>query len=227
MKRTGLILLLAGALATPFFLGSGFAQGMGGMMGNGYGMRGGYGNGYGMMNSRGARGGNYGMMGNGYGMMGNGYGMMNGNWSNQNIPEKYQLSEKQQQKIQDIQNSFYDKIQPLQNQLRNEQQQYSATLNSKNPDNKTLNAQRDAIQNLWNKIGEFRLNARKQINQVLSDDQLAYFGSGHHFLMGMNGYGNMMGGNGNAYNGCGGYSSNTNPQGNQSQTGPRGMMNQN
>lgn len=226
MKHTGLILLLAGALATPFILGTGFAQGMGGMMGNNYG------NSYGMMNSQGARGGNYGMMGNGSGMMGrggmmnNGYGMMGGNWSNQNIPEKYQMSEKQEQKIQDIRNSFFNKIQPLQNELRTKQQDY-ASAQRNNADSKTLNSQRAAIQNLWDKIGEYRLDSRKQINKVLSDDQLAYFGSGHHFLMGMNGYGNMMGGNGNAYNGCGGYTSNTNPQGNQSQSSPRGMMNQN
>jgi len=220
MKRTGLILLLAGALATPFFLGSGFAQGMGGMMGNGYGMQNAHGNSYGMMGN------DYGMMSRG-GMMHNGYSMMNGNWSNQNIPEKYQLSDKQQQKIQDIRNAFFDKIQPLQNQLRNQQQQYSAALNSNNPDSKTLDAQREAIQNLWDKIGEYRLETRKQINKVLSDDQLAYFGSGHHFLMGMNGYGNMIGGRGrgNAYNGC--YGANTNSQGNQSQSSPRGMMNQN
>jgi len=212
MKRTGLILLLAGALATPFILGTGFAQGMGGMMGNGYGMHS-------------SRGGNYGMMGRG-GMMGNGYGMMNGNWSNQNIPEKYQLSEKQQQKIQKIQNSFYNKIQPLQNELRTKQQDYASALRN-NTDSKTLDAQRDAIQNLWNKIGEYRLNARKQINKVLSDDQQAYFGGGHHFLMGMYGNGNMMGGRGNGYNSCYGYSANTNAQNNQSQSGPRGIMNQN
>jgi len=137
------------------------------------------------------------------------------------------MSDKQQQKIQDIRNSFFDKMQPLQNQLRNQQQQYSANLNSNNPDNKTLNAQRDAIQNLWDKIGEYRLESRKQINKVLSDNQLAYFGSGHHFLMGMNGYGNMMGRRSSVYNGCYGYGADMNARGNQPQSGPRGMMNQN
>lgn len=219
MKRTALILLVAGALATPFFLGSGFAQGMGGMMGNGYGMQGARGGGYGMMGN------DYGMMGGG-GMMNNGYGMMNGNWSNQNIPQKYQLSDKQQQKIQDIRNSYLDKIQPLQNELQTRQQDYASALRN-NADSKTLNSQHDTMQNLWDKIGEYRLGTRKQINKVLTDDQLAYYGSGHHFLMGMNGNGNMMGGRGNGYNGCNGYGANTNPQGDQSQASPRGMMNQN
>jgi len=209
MKRTGLILLLAGALATPFFLGTGFAQGWGGMMGNGYGMMGS----------------GYGMMGNGYGMRGKGYGMMGGNWSNQNIPEKYQLSKKQQQKIQDIRNSFYKKIQPLQKELQTRQQEYSATLNSNNLDSKTLNSQRDTIQNLRDKIGTYNLDARKQINKVLTGDQLAYFSGGHYFLMGMNGYANMMNSSGNGYNGC--FGANSNSQGNRSQAAPRGMMDQN
>jgi len=208
MKRTGLILLLAGALATPFFLGSGFAQGWGGMMGNGYGMMG---NGYGMMG------------GSGNGMMGNGYGMMSGNWSNQNIPEEYQLSKKQQRKIQDIQDSYYKTIQPLQKELQTRQQQYASTLNGDHSDTKTLHSRREAIQSLRDTNGKSNLDARKRITKVLTNDQLAYFGGAQHFLMGMNGYASMM--NGNGYTGC--FGANSNSQGNQSQAAPRGMMNQN
>jgi len=201
MRRTGLILLIAAALATPFFLGTGFAQGWGG----------------------GTHGG---MMGNGYGMMGNGRGMMNGQGLSQNVPEKYQLSDTQQEKIQGIRDSYFDKIQSLQNQLRAKQQQYDAALRN-NANTETLNARRNAIQNLWDQIGEYRLDARKQVNQVLTADQLAYYGSGHHFLMGvgMYGHGSMMYGSTNGYTGC--FDVNSTPRGRQSQTGPRGMMNQN
>jgi len=108
--------------------------------------------------------------------------------------------------------------------LRLNQQEYSVTLNSNNPDNKILSSQREALQNLQNEIGEYRVDAQKKINKVFNDDQLAYFGGAHHFLMGMNGYGNIMGSRGYGANGCYGY--NSNQSGNQSARGPRGMMNQ-
>ncbi len=201
MKRTALFLLLAGTLLTPFILGSGFAQGWGGMHG-------------GMMGN------GYGMAGNGYGMMGQGYGMMNGMWTNQNIPEQYQLTETQQQKIQNIRDSYYKEVQPLQNQLVTLQQDYANSVrNDQSAD--VLNSQRESIQELQTKINESYVNAQKQIYSVLTEDQLAYYGGGHHFLMGS--AGSMMA-NGNGNYGC--FGANSFTQGNQTPTGPQGMMNQ-
>jgi len=201
MKRTALIVLLAGALLTPFFLGSGFAQGWGGMHG-------------------GMAGNGHGITGYNHGMMGNGYGMMNGMWNNQNIPEKYQLATEQQQKIEEISSAYFENIEPLQNQLVALQQDYTNAVNSGQSQD-VLNSQQEAIQELQTRIRDAHVEAQKQINNVLTEDQVAYYGGGHHFLM--NAAGGMMA-DGTGYYGC--YGANAYSQGNQSQTGPRGMMNQ-
>ncbi len=183
MKRTGYILLLTTVLTSPFWLGSLFAQGWssmhsGNMMGNG--------NGYGMMgsvdmmNSGGMAGNGQSMM-SGYGLAGHGYARMSVNGSNANIPEQYRLSDRQRKKIRKIQTAYLDEIQPFQKQL-------------------VAASEPAGVQKLREKIQAVNFKTRKQINKVMSGDQLAYFGEGHHFLMGMNG--GMMAGGG--YNNCGG-----------------------
>lgn len=188
MKRTALILLVAGALATPFFLGTGFAQGWGGMHGNAQG------NGYGMMNG--------GHMG---GHMGASH-MMNGMWGNrQNVPEQYQLSEKQQTKIENIREAYQGELTPLIEQLRDARRAYATALNSKDIDADRVEQLRPEVNNIQDKILEQRMESRKQVNKVLTDDQLAYYGNHHGFLMGA-GWQNMHANYGHGY--CWDFSSN-------------------
>ncbi|MCF7806000.1 MAG: Spy/CpxP family protein refolding chaperone, partial [Candidatus Marinimicrobia bacterium] len=167
MKRTALILIIAGALATPFFLGTGFAQEWGGMHGNTAG------NGYGMMNG--------GHMG---GHMGAGH-MMNGMQGNrQNVPDQYRLSEKQQTKIDDIRDAYQEELTPLIEQLRETRREYATALNSNDIDADRLEQLRAEVNSIQDKIQEQRVESRKQVNTVLTDDQLAYYGNHHGFLMG-------------------------------------------
>jgi len=162
MKRTALILLVAGALATPFFLGTGFAQGWGGMHGNATG------NGYGMMNG---------------GHMGG--HMMNGAWNIQrNVPEEYRLTEKQELNIDKIREAYQEELTPLIEQMRDARQNYAAALNSDKINAEQVEQARAQVNKIQDKILKKRVESRKQVNKILTEDQLAYYGNHHGFLMG-------------------------------------------
>jgi len=147
----------------------------------------------------------------GNGMHGNGKWLNSDNpelW-NANIPQQYRLSSDQISKIISIRKKYDDKIQPLRQQLwdlKVEARKYSAQPDA---DIKKIKDYRKKIRNLQAKIEDLRLDARAEINKVLTKDQRAYFGNyafgfGHMGMHGnmemggmMNGAGmSMMGGKG-------------------------------
>jgi len=148
----------------------------------------------------------------GRGMHGNGKWLSadNPEWWNANVPQQYWLSSDQISKIVTIRKKYDDKIQPLRQQLRDlkvEARKYSIQPDA---DIKKIKDYRKKIRNLQDKIDDLRLNARAEINKVLTKDQRAYFSSyafgnwwnmGMHMDMGMDGMVNcaempMMGGKG-------------------------------
>ena len=178
MRRTGLILLIAAALATPFFLGTGFAQGWGGGM-----------HGAGMMHGNQTSAGH----------MGAGH-MMSGTWGQhmQNVPEQYRLSDEQQAKVDRIRESYQDQVTPLIEQLRETRQAYAAEFNSEEFNAQKVKQLRDKASQIQDQISERRIATQKQVNKILTEDQLAYYSNHHGLLMGMN-WDNMHANYGHGY----------------------------
>ena len=148
-----------------------------------------------------AQGWGYGMRGN-RGMMGMNGGMGMMGW-NQNVPEKYWLTAQQIDNVRQIRSNYDDKILPLQQKL------YSLTIEARgyasdpNADLGKIKSYREEISGLQGKIDDLRLDARGEINKVLTKEQRVYFSdnfdwwdTGRGMMNGMggmdnNGYGTM------------------------------------
>jgi Spy/CpxP family protein refolding chaperone len=97
-------------------------------------------------------------------------------WSNSNIPDKYQLSPEQITKIREIRSQYDDEIIPLQRELRSLRIEARGYASRSDAEIGKIKSYRKDINNLDDKIEDLRLEARAEINKVLTKEQRAYFG---------------------------------------------------
>ena len=101
-------------------------------------------------------------------------------WWNNNVPAQYALSAEQITTINTIRTKYNKKILPLQNELRAVRIEYRGYDSRYDADVSKIKSYRKQIRNLEDKIGDLRLDARGEINKVLTKDQRPYFNSGNY-----------------------------------------------
>lgn len=101
-------------------------------------------------------------------------------WSNSNVPTKYQLSPEQISKIREIRSQYDDEIIPLQRELRSLRMEARGYASRSDAEIGKIKSYRKDINNLDDKIEDLRLEARAEINKVLTKEQRAYFGDAKH-----------------------------------------------
>ncbi len=145
-----------------------------------------------------AQGWGYGMRGD-YGMMGMNSRMGMMGW-NQNIPEQYWLTADQLTRIRDIRSNYGDKILPLQQKLYSLRIEARGYASDPDADLGKIKDYREEIRGLEGKVDDLRLDARGEINKVLTKEQRAYFSDNFDWWGGergmMNGMRDMDNGNG-------------------------------
>ena len=117
-----------------------------------------------------------------------------GQWNN-NMPQKYQLSADQMTNIRDIRSQYDDQIFPLQRELRSLRMEARGYESRSDAEIGKIKSYRKDINNLGDKIEYLRLEARAEVNKVLTKEQRAYFGDNFGWwdmdgsMMGYDGYG--------------------------------------
>ena len=113
-------------------------------------------------------------MGGHYGMMGScrGTGMMG--W-NSNVPEKYWLTADQLTRIRELRSKYDDEILPLQRNLFSLRIESRGYASNPDADISKIKDYREEIRGLEGKIDDLRLDARSEINKVLTKEQRVYF----------------------------------------------------
>ena len=106
----------------------------------------------------------------------NGY---DGWWSNSNVPSKYQLSPEQITKTREIRSQYDDEIIPLQRELRSLRMEARGYALRSDAEIGKIKSYRKDINNLSDKIEDIRLNAKVEINKLLTKEQRAYFGDNY------------------------------------------------
>lgn len=99
-------------------------------------------------------------------------------WWNNNVPTQYALSAEQITKINDIRAKYSKKILPLQNELRSlriESRGYSSRYNA---DVDKIKDFRNNERKLEARIDDYRLDMRKDIGKLLTEEQRVYFNEG-------------------------------------------------
>ena len=96
---------------------------------------------------------------------------------NDNVPQKYQLSADQMTSIREIRSQYDDQIFPLQRDIRALRIEAKGYSSRSDAEIEKIKSYREDINNLSDKMEELRLEARAEINKVLSKEQLAYFGN--------------------------------------------------
>ncbi len=97
-------------------------------------------------------------------------------WSNSNVPSKYQLSPEQITKTREIRSQYDDEIIPLQRELRSLRMEARGYALRSDAEIGKIKSYRKDMNNLSDKIEYLRLEARAEINKVLTKEQRAYFG---------------------------------------------------
>jgi len=97
-------------------------------------------------------------------------------WSNFNVPAKYQLSPEQITKIREIRSKYDDQIIPLQRELRALRIEARGYASRSDAEMGKIKSYRKDINNLRDKIEDLRLEARADVNKVLTKEQRVYFG---------------------------------------------------
>ncbi len=100
-------------------------------------------------------------------------------WSNSNVPSKYQLSPEQITKTREIRSQYDDEIIPLQRELRSLRMEARGYALRSDAEIGKIKSYRKNINNLSDKIEDLRLEARSEINKVLTKEQRAYFGDNY------------------------------------------------
>ena len=114
---------------------------------------------------------------------------------NDNVPQKYQLSADQMTSIRDTRSKYDDDIFPLQRDLRALRIEARGYESRSDAEIGKVKSYRKDINNLSDKLDNIRLEARGEINKVLSKEQRAYFGDNFGWwdmssgMMGYDGYG--------------------------------------
>jgi Spy/CpxP family protein refolding chaperone len=96
-------------------------------------------------------------------------------WWNYNVPAEYELQQDQIKEMNDLKVEYDNKIIPLQNELgaiRTEMRRY---MNRSNFDPDQVKNYRNQIRDFEDRIADYRINYRKNMNNLLSADQKIYF----------------------------------------------------
>lgn len=129
-------------------------------------------------------------------------------WSNANVPQQYQLSAEQTTKVREIRSQYDDEVIPLQRELRALRIEARGYASRSDAEIDKIKSYRKDVNNLEGKIEDLRLEARADINNVLTKEQSVYFGDSYdrwdmndgmmmgHMMNGMGMHGNrsMMSG---------------------------------
>lgn len=92
-------------------------------------------------------------------------------WWNSNIPSQYQLSSDQVSKLNDLRLEYDKKIIPLQNELRTLRTEMRAYMNHTDFDPDQVKDYRKQVRDIEDQIVEYRLDSRKNMNNLLTDNQ--------------------------------------------------------
>jgi len=95
-------------------------------------------------------------------------------WNN-DVPQKYQLSADQKKSIGDIRSAYGDQIVPLQKELGTLRIEANGYASRSDAEIGKIKSYRKDIHNLDDKIADLRLEAKAEINKVLTKEQRAYF----------------------------------------------------
>ncbi|RLD12721.1 hypothetical protein DRI50_08645 [candidate division KSB1 bacterium] len=101
-------------------------------------------------------------------------------WWNNNVPVQYALTAEQITTINATRTKFNQKILPLQNELRAVRIEYNGYASRYDADISKIKSYRKQVRNLEDKIDDLRLNARAEINKVLTKEQRLYFNNGNY-----------------------------------------------
>ncbi len=127
--------------------------------------------------------------------MGGGMNWGDGWQWNSNVPQKYQLSADQMTTVRDIRSQYDDQIFPLQRELRSLRIEARGYESRSDVEIGKIKSYRKDINNLSGRLDDLRLEAKGEINKILSKEQRAYFGNNFGWwdmdrgMMGYNGYG--------------------------------------
>jgi Spy/CpxP family protein refolding chaperone len=98
-------------------------------------------------------------------------------WANTNVPQQYQLSPEQMTRLRDIRAQYDDKITPLRTQLHALSIEARGYASRPDANIEEIKSYRKDINDLEDEIEDLRLEARAEINKVLTKEQRAYFGN--------------------------------------------------
>lgn len=118
-------------------------------------------------------------------------------WRSSNIPAQYALTADQVTKIEKTRVKYNEKILPLQNELRTLRIEFRGYDSRYDAEIGKIRAHRKQIRNLEDKIYDLRLNARGEINKLLTKEQKLYFNNGGYGMMNSGHMGSQMMGPGN------------------------------
>jgi len=96
-------------------------------------------------------------------------------WWNTNLPSQYQLSADQVVQLNKYRVDFNQKIIPLQKELRALQIEMRGYVNRNNADPAKIKEYRNQIRDLQDQIANIRIDARKNMSGIFTDEQRGYF----------------------------------------------------
>lgn len=100
------------------------------------------------------------------------YGM---GWWNTNLPSQYKLSSDQVAELNEYRTDYDQKITPLQKELRALQIEMRGYVNRNDADPSKVKEYRNQIRDIQDEIADIRIDARKNMNNLLTDNQRGYF----------------------------------------------------
>ncbi|MBU2493303.1 MAG: hypothetical protein KJ571_11815 [Bacteroidetes bacterium] len=96
-------------------------------------------------------------------------------WWNNNVPSQYQMQPDQIEEMNDLKIEYDQKIIPLQNELRALRTEMRGYMNRTDFDPSQVKDYRNQIRGIQDQIADYRLDYRKNMNNLLTDNQRIYF----------------------------------------------------
>lgn len=101
-------------------------------------------------------------------------------WWNNNTPAEYALSADQITEINKLRKNSYEKMLPIENELRTLRMDYQSANSNPELDVKKLKSLRNNIRDKEEKIENINLETKVQIKKLLIKEQLAYFNNNQY-----------------------------------------------
>ncbi len=96
-------------------------------------------------------------------------------WWNYNVPAEYELQQDQINEMNDLKVEYDNKIIPLRNELGVLRTEMRGYMNRSDFDPNQVKNYRNQIRDIEDQIADYQIDYRKNINNLLSDDQKIYF----------------------------------------------------